>query len=86
MCRRHSSSIAEHAAAVSRDWTRSFADRLETVRDLLGNDDDDEAVWEYMTHRGDLGVLDAAVGSARVVRVRHHVIECLRASQLPFRR
>ena len=76
-------SAGSRAASISRDWTRSFADRLESVRLLLRCD---EEIWDYMTARGDLAVLDAAVRADRVRDVRRHVIESLRASHLPFGR
>jgi len=62
------------AAMVSKDLTLDPIQRVERVRDILGDDVDDMCVFEYLRSHGILDTLYRVVGEARVSAARKNVI------------
>ena len=62
------------AAMLSKDLTLSPAQRVERVRDMLGDEVDDMCLFEYLRSHGILDTLYRVVGEARVSAARHNVI------------
>lgn len=62
------------AAMVSKDLTLNPIQRVERVRDILGDDVDDMCLFEYLRSHGGLDTLYRVVGEARVSVARQNVI------------
>ena len=62
------------AAMVSKDLALDPVQRVERVRDILGDDVDDMCVFEYLRSHGILDTLYRVVGEARVTTARQNVI------------
>jgi hypothetical protein len=62
------------AAMVSKDLNLNPIQRVERVRDILGDDIDDMFVFEYLRSHGAIDTLYRVVGEARVSAARQNVI------------